>query len=79
MKGNIHNIERGIRIAVGAGLVGAFFFFDPSNFWYLIGVVPLLTGLVGWCPPYALFGFSTKPAACGGGGCGGDCARNKAA
>ena len=41
--------------------------FDPK--WLIIGlcvavsvylgIVPLATGLVGWCPPYALFGFST--------------------
>jgi len=27
--------------------------------WGYIGVLPLLTGLVGWCPPYALLGFNT--------------------
>ena len=27
--------------------------------WTWLGVVPLLTGLVGWCPPYALLGFNT--------------------
>jgi hypothetical protein len=27
--------------------------------WAWIGVVPLATGAIGWCPPYAMFGFST--------------------
>jgi hypothetical protein len=27
--------------------------------WGYVGVVPLLTGLMGWCPPYALLGFNT--------------------
>jgi hypothetical protein len=58
MKTNIGGIERGIRIAAGAGLVGwAAFFSGPV--WAYIGVVPLLTGVVGWCPPYALLGIST--------------------
>jgi hypothetical protein len=27
--------------------------------WGWIGIVPLATGLIGWCPPYALFGWNT--------------------
>ena len=30
--------------------------------WTWIGVVPLLTGLIGWCPAYALVGFNTCKA-----------------
>ena len=58
MKTNIHKIERVIRVVLGAGLVG-FAFVEPVNYWFLLGVIPLLTGLIGWCPPYALFGIST--------------------
>lgn len=66
MKQNVHQIERLIRVVLGLGLV-VFAFMDPSNYWFFLGIVPLLTGLVGWCPPYALLGFSTcdlgkKPA-----------------
>ena len=60
MTKNIHNVERVIRIVVGIGLV-SLAFTGPENKWLLLGLVPLLTGLVGWCPPYALLGISTCP------------------
>ena len=58
MKKNIHSIERIARIVVGLGLV-ACAFIGPQNQWFLLGLVPLATGLIGWCPPYAIFGIST--------------------
>ncbi|MBN21536.1 MAG: hypothetical protein CL678_09645 [Bdellovibrionaceae bacterium] len=60
MKQNIHNIERVVRILGGAGLV-SLAFFGPENPWFLLGLVPLATGLLGWCPPYAILGISTCP------------------
>jgi hypothetical protein len=58
MKKNIHSIERGARIFVGLGLI-ACVFVGPQNPWFWLGMIPLLTGLVGWCPPYAMLGIST--------------------
>ena len=58
MTQNIHKLERVIRIIVGAGLA-SLAFFGPANPWFLLGLVPLATGLVGWCPPYAIFGINT--------------------
>ncbi len=58
MKKNIHSIERVIRVLAGIGLV-SMAFVGPANNWFLLGLVPLLTGLLGWCPPYAMLGFST--------------------
>ena len=58
MKKNIHNIERLVRIIIGVGLT-ALAFVGPANHWYLLGLIPLVTGLIGWCPPYALLGIST--------------------
>ena len=58
MKQNIHNVERVIRIIVGA-LLASMTFWGPSNMWFLLGLIPLVTGLVGWCPPYAMFGINT--------------------
>jgi hypothetical protein len=60
MKTNIHPIERVVRIVVGLGLV-SLAFVGPANNWFLLGLLPLATGLLGWCPPYALFGISTCP------------------
>jgi len=58
MKTNIHPIERAARVLVGTGLI-ALAFFGPANPWFLLGAIPLATGLIGWCPPYALLGIST--------------------
>lgn len=58
MKQNVHNIERIIRIIVGLGLI-SLVFAGRQTVWGWIGVIPLATGIIGWCPPYALMGFST--------------------
>jgi hypothetical protein len=58
MKQNVHNIERVIRIIVGLGLI-SIVFVGPQSVWGWIGVVPLTTGILGWCPPYSLLGIST--------------------
>ena len=61
MKNNIGNIERVVRIAAGLVIL-SLAFVGPQSPWAYLGVVPLLTGFVGWCPPYALFGISTCKA-----------------
>ena len=60
MKINIHPIERVVRVLVGLTLV-AFAFVGPANLWFLFGLIPLATGLIGWCPPYQILGISTCP------------------
>ncbi len=59
---NIGNKERGLRIIVGLGLA-SLAFWGPENLWFLIGLVPFLTGVIGWCPPYQLLGINTKSKA----------------
>lgn len=59
-KVNEHVIERIIRVVVGLVLV-PMAFVGPANLWFLVGLVPLATGLIGWCPLYTLLGFSTCP------------------
>lgn len=61
MKKNVGSIERTIRIILGLGIL-SLAFVGPESPWAYLGIVPLATGLVGWCPPYALFGFSTCKA-----------------
>jgi hypothetical protein len=58
MKKNIHQIERVVRIVAGIGLV-SLTFWGPANPWFFLGLIPLATGLIGWCPPYAMLGIST--------------------
>ena len=60
MKKNIHPVERVIRIVIGA-FIASLAFWGPANNWFLLGLIPLFTGLVGWCPPYQLFGINTCP------------------
>ncbi|BCB95175.1 membrane protein [Dissulfurispira thermophila] len=58
MKKNIGNVERVVRIIGGAAIM-SLAFVGPQTPWAFFGAIPLLTGLLGWCPPYALFGIST--------------------
>jgi hypothetical protein len=62
MTKNIGDVERIIRIVLGIGIL-ALAFVGPQSPWAYLGILPVLTGLVGWCPPYALFGISTCKAA----------------
>ncbi len=58
MKTNVGGIDRILRITLGLALIIAAAT-GAVGWWGWLGVVPLLTGLVGWCPPYALLGLST--------------------
>ena len=58
MKQNIHNIERVVRVVVGLGIT-SLVFVGPQSPWAWLGLVPVATGLLGWCPPYSLLGINT--------------------
>ena len=58
MTKNVHPAERTLRITAGAFLM-SLAFWGPANIWFLLGAIPLATGLIGWCPPYALLGINT--------------------
>jgi O-antigen ligase len=58
MQRNIGGIERGIRILIGVGIT-ALALTGPKNPWAWLGLIPLVTGLVGWCPLYRLLRLST--------------------
>lgn len=58
MTKNIGNIERVIRIVAGLVLI-ALAATNTVGAWGWLGVVPLATGLIGWCPPYSLLGINT--------------------
>jgi hypothetical protein len=55
---NVGGIDRGLRIVVGLVLV-ALAATQTLGVWAWIGVVPLATGLIGWCPAYMPFGIKT--------------------
>lgn len=58
MSRNEGNIDRALRIILGLGLL-ALVFVGPQTPWGWIGLVPLVTGLVGFCPLYRLIGINT--------------------
>lgn len=58
MKANVGGVDRIARIVVGAVLVGLAAT-GTVGVWGWLGLLPLATGLAGWCPPYAMLGWST--------------------
>jgi hypothetical protein len=61
MKVNEGTIDRAVRVAAGVVLIGLAAT-GTVGMWGWIGVVPLATGLIGWCPAYTLLGFNTCSA-----------------
>jgi hypothetical protein len=58
MTRNVGGMDRTIRI-VGGALLIALAATGSVGWWGWLGIVPLATGLMGWCPPYAMFGINT--------------------
>jgi len=63
---NVGTIDRAVRVILGAVLV-ALVFVGPQTAWGWIGVIPLVTGAIGFCPAYRLFGLRTCPLSRQGG------------
>jgi Protein of unknown function (DUF2892) len=57
---NEGTIDRAIRIVLGLGLLSLVFVGPQSSLGY-IGLIPLVTGLIGFCPLYRVFGLRTCP------------------
>jgi hypothetical protein len=63
MTANVGSADRIVRIIAGLVLLSLLFLLEGNARWFgLIGIVPLATGLLRWCPAYSLFGMNT----CGG-------------
>ena len=58
MNRNVGGIDRVLRISVGLALI-SLVFIGPQSPWGWVGIVPLATGLLGWCPAYLPFGLKT--------------------
>ncbi len=55
---NEHSIERVLRVGLGLGVL-SLVFVGPQTPWGWLGLIPLLTGLLGSCPLYTAFGWTT--------------------
>lgn len=63
MKKNVGQIDRWVRIALGVILLSLIVFLSGGIRWIgLIGLIPLITGLVGSCPLYSIFKINTNKA-----------------
>lgn len=60
MNKNEGNIDRALRVVAGLALI-ALTLTGTIGIWGWIGIVPLLTGIFGICPVYALLGINTCP------------------
>jgi hypothetical protein len=60
MKANVGGLDRILRVVVGLALL-SLVFVGPQTLWGLVGLVPLGTALIGYCPAYSIFGFNTCP------------------
>jgi len=60
MTPNVGGLDRGFRIVLGLLVIGLGVTF--KSWWGVLGALPLLTGLVRWCPVYLPFGTSTLAA-----------------
>ena len=60
MNQNVGGMDRGLRVIAGLAILSLFFLLgDNYRWWALVGLVPLLTGTIGWCPAYLPFGIRT--------------------
>jgi hypothetical protein len=61
MKENVGGADKTIRILVGLAVLSLVFILEGSaRWWGLVGLVPLMTGITGYCPAYLPFGISTR-------------------
>jgi sulfite exporter TauE/SafE len=58
MKANVGGIDKILRIAAGIVVIAVGLYF--KSWWGAVGLIPLLTGLINWCPLYVPFKWSTK-------------------
>lgn len=60
MKPNIGSVDKTIRVIAGLAILSLVFVLEGNvRWWGLLGLVPILTAFVGFCPAYTVFGLST--------------------
>lgn len=62
MQVNVGQADRAVRVGAGLVILSLFFFLEGGErYWGLVGLLPLSTGLLRFCPAYALLGINTCP------------------
>lgn len=57
---NVGSVDRGIRVALGLGLLSIIFIRQDSARWFgVVGLIPLVTAYLSWCPLYSILGIKT--------------------
>ncbi len=60
MKKNVGSVDKVIRVIAGLAILSLLFILEGSaRWWGLIGLGPIATAALGYCPPYQLLGIST--------------------
>lgn len=61
MKSNVGTVDRAIRIVLGLILLSLIFVLEGNaRWWGLVGLLPMATGLIGWCALYVPFAIDTR-------------------
>lgn len=61
MNANVGTIDKTLRVILGLGLLSLIFILEGNARWFgLIGILPLATASLNWCPAYTLFGIKTN-------------------
>lgn len=58
MNPNVGTVDKVVRIVIGVGLI-SLVFVGPQTPWGWIGIIPIATALVSWCPLYKIIGVNT--------------------
>lgn len=58
MKSNTGTLDRSLRVFSGV-IILSLAFIGPQSAWGYLGIIPLVTGLMGWCPLYRALGINT--------------------
>ncbi len=60
MNKNVGSADKIIRLVLGVALLGLLLTDSPYKMWGLVGIVPIATALINFCPLYAIFGLRTN-------------------
>ncbi|MBT3254551.1 MAG: DUF2892 domain-containing protein [Candidatus Marinimicrobia bacterium] len=60
MQKNVGSIDKILRLILAVGLFSLFFILEGNaRYWALVGIIPLITGLMNSCPVWSVFGINT--------------------